>query len=173
MGRRKEFAEGQAIEFVRDTEFRRPWEQGIYVRACGDDFKGWHRVKARDGFGTLFTVPSRRLRTSSADWLEETPRGDPQVTPLQRAEALTDTLSRIMMEMAGDDYVPFDTDRLEEIMTHYAAQAIEEAEREARDGALEEAARALEAESGRFAWECAETAAETARSLKTKRKEPG
>ena len=62
---RKNFTQGQLVEFQRDTlaYFRdnHGWECGFYIRKP-DQWRGWHWVKNLTG--EKFIIPSRRLRAA-------------------------------------------------------------------------------------------------------------
>ena len=63
---RKDFAEGEPIMFIRDTDFGRQWEPGTYRRVWHRQGRSiWHEVKSATG--ERFGVPARRIRKESHD----------------------------------------------------------------------------------------------------------
>lgn len=67
----KTFTAGQQVEFIRDTDYGRGWESGVYIQSMdGQISRGWHEVRTADATrkteGVLyegrFIVPARRIR---------------------------------------------------------------------------------------------------------------
>ena len=72
VARAKTFVVGERIEFVRDTDYGRPWEPGTYAKSAASDtnlaMPGWHWVTTiglsddHPTMGERLLVPARRIR---------------------------------------------------------------------------------------------------------------